>query len=292
MWCVKWTQARWSPGVFTFSVWQKWLWYWIWCASWTQAGYPGCIIIWCVYFECLTEVVMILDLVCQLDTGWIPRVHYHLVWLFQCLTEVVVILDLVCQLDTGQIPRVHQEIRRLYTRLSQDAAHSPTVLRILQFFLNHSEYFHEIIPTGKKSAILTQGTGKTYWRNWKLPWREILVLSVYVWGGMGGLSPAQRHSYWNCFKLLSRCYSSPWPSGRVQPFLWYRSHPAVPGPWAGIWHCRLHGQQPDYALLRHQHLLPLLPQHPQGVVVVQGSWLSKHSPQGQSGLEICLYAVD
>ena len=82
MWCVKWTQARWSPGVFTFSVWQKWLWYWIWCASWTQAGYPGCIIIWCVYFACLTEVVMILDLVCQLDTGWIPRVHYHLVFTF------------------------------------------------------------------------------------------------------------------------------------------------------------------------------------------------------------------
>ncbi|KAK7507173.1 hypothetical protein BaRGS_00001108 [Batillaria attramentaria] len=55
-----------------------------------------------------------------------------------CLTEVVTILDLVCKLDAGQVPRVHQEMRRLYNRLASDPGYSATVLRILQFFLNHS----------------------------------------------------------------------------------------------------------------------------------------------------------
>ena len=95
-------------------------------------------------------------MVCKVTTGQMITWWVY----FQCLTEVVVILDLVCQLDTGQIPRVHQEIRRLYTRLSQDAAHSPTVLRILQFFLNHSEHFRELIPTGEKSVINTE-----HWEN-------------------------------------------------------------------------------------------------------------------------------
>lgn len=55
-----------------------------------------------------------------------------------CLTEVVTILDLVCKLDTGQIPKVHQEVRRLHTRLTPDPSYSVTILHILQFFLNHS----------------------------------------------------------------------------------------------------------------------------------------------------------
>ncbi|KAL8593193.1 hypothetical protein ACOMHN_009848 [Nucella lapillus] len=55
-----------------------------------------------------------------------------------CLREVVEILDLVCQLDMGQVARVHQEMRRLYTRLAADPTHSCTVLRVVQFFLNHS----------------------------------------------------------------------------------------------------------------------------------------------------------
>ncbi|PVD38123.1 hypothetical protein C0Q70_00734 [Pomacea canaliculata] len=55
-----------------------------------------------------------------------------------CLMEVVVILDLVCKLDAGHLPRVHQEMRRLYTRLMSDLVNIPTVLRILQFFINHS----------------------------------------------------------------------------------------------------------------------------------------------------------
>ncbi|XP_076452944.1 AP-5 complex subunit zeta-1-like [Babylonia areolata] len=55
-----------------------------------------------------------------------------------CLREVVEVLDLVCKLDRGQVARVHQEMRRLYTRLPQDASHCPTLLCILRFFLNHS----------------------------------------------------------------------------------------------------------------------------------------------------------
>lgn len=59
--------------------------------------------------------------------------------------EVVVILDLVCKLDAGHLPRVHQEMRRLYTRLMSDLVNIPTVLRILQFFINHSELnFHTL----------------------------------------------------------------------------------------------------------------------------------------------------
>ncbi|XP_041362987.1 AP-5 complex subunit zeta-1-like isoform X2 [Gigantopelta aegis] len=55
-----------------------------------------------------------------------------------CLSEAVKILDLVCSIDEAQVPRVYQEVKRLYTRISQNAALSTVNLQILQFFLNHS----------------------------------------------------------------------------------------------------------------------------------------------------------
>ncbi|XP_050391533.1 AP-5 complex subunit zeta-1 [Patella vulgata] len=55
-----------------------------------------------------------------------------------CLYEAVCILDLICTIDGGHIPRVHQEIKRLYSRIYQDTTYFPVIIQILQFFLNHS----------------------------------------------------------------------------------------------------------------------------------------------------------
>lgn len=92
-------------------------------------------------------------------------------------------------------------------------------------------------------------------------------------------------SNWNFLISLSRCYCSPWSSGGLQPFLRHCSQPAVPGPWAGFWHRCLHGQQPDYPLLHHQHLIPLLPQHPQGRFDYADFLLSEYAVWGQGDLE-------
>ena len=68
----------------------------------------------------------------------------------QCLLETINILDIVCQIDPGHVPKVFQEIRRLYSRLSQDPDKVRLLLPILQFFVHHSKYPVQQTVTGSR----------------------------------------------------------------------------------------------------------------------------------------------
>lgn len=57
--------------------------------------------------------------------------------LFQCLLEVVNILDMICKIEPGKVAGVFQEIRRLYNKLMQELDKPRLLVPILQFFLNH-----------------------------------------------------------------------------------------------------------------------------------------------------------
>lgn len=65
---------------------------------------------------------------------------FQLCVILQCLVEAVTVLDLICEVDEGHVPRVHQEVKRLYARVSSEAQYAPIVLQILQFFVNHSKF--------------------------------------------------------------------------------------------------------------------------------------------------------
>ncbi|XP_046569666.1 AP-5 complex subunit zeta-1-like [Haliotis rubra] len=67
-----------------------------------------------------------------------PKVNTDAELQIACLVEAVTVLDLICELDEGHVPRVHQEVKRLYARVSSEAQYAPIVLQILQFFVNHS----------------------------------------------------------------------------------------------------------------------------------------------------------
>ncbi|XP_048758954.1 AP-5 complex subunit zeta-1-like [Ostrea edulis] len=56
-----------------------------------------------------------------------------------CLLEIVKVLDIICKMEPGRVPRVFQEIRRLYNRLAQEPDKARLLIPILQFFLNHGK---------------------------------------------------------------------------------------------------------------------------------------------------------
>ncbi|XP_045212843.2 AP-5 complex subunit zeta-1-like [Mercenaria mercenaria] len=56
-----------------------------------------------------------------------------------CLLETVKLLDLICKIDKGQIPKTFRELKRLVTMTTHDNNNPRLLIVVLQFLLNHSK---------------------------------------------------------------------------------------------------------------------------------------------------------
>ncbi|CAH1273205.1 AP5Z1 [Branchiostoma lanceolatum] len=56
-----------------------------------------------------------------------------------CLSEVILLLDTMCQQNSSMIPRVFPSIKRVYNRIQNNPTSSINIINILQFLLHHSD---------------------------------------------------------------------------------------------------------------------------------------------------------
>ncbi|XP_060578287.1 AP-5 complex subunit zeta-1-like [Ruditapes philippinarum] len=56
-----------------------------------------------------------------------------------CLLETVKLLDLICKIDKGQVPKTFRELKRLVTMTTHDNNNPRLLIVILHFLLNHSK---------------------------------------------------------------------------------------------------------------------------------------------------------
>ncbi|KAL4240767.1 AP-5 complex subunit zeta-1 [Mactra antiquata] len=68
-----------------------------------------------------------------------PKVPLDIELQNACILEAVKLLDLICNIDSGQVPKTFRELKRLVAMTTQDDNNPRLLIAVLQFLLNHSE---------------------------------------------------------------------------------------------------------------------------------------------------------